>query len=88
MKTRKLFYRSLLVFIISGTVTSCNVQKNISKATNKVTSVDESKITLQERTHFTFNKGSLIFSNKFLTGRLNRIEQMNDSTFESYRANE
>jgi cytosolic carboxypeptidase protein 6 len=81
MSARKLFYRGLFFFAILGTFTSCKVVKNISKERQTIDSVYVAKINLQERKHFIFNNGDLIFSNQFLTGRLTRIDQINDSTF-------
>jgi cytosolic carboxypeptidase protein 6 len=81
MMTGRLIYKSLFFFTIVGTLTSCRVARNISKENAFIDSVYVPKITLQDRKNFIFNNGDLTFSNQFLAGRLNRIEQVNDSTF-------
>ena len=81
MVSRKIFYSSLFFFTILGTFTSCRVQRNIRKENHTIDSVHVAKINLQDKKHFIFNNGELIFSNQFLAGRLNRIDQINDSTF-------
>lgn len=81
MMTGKLIIRILFFFTIIGTFPSCRGTKNVTGENQKIDSVFVPKITLQNRKDFTFNKGNLIFSNQFLSGRMNRIEQLNDSTF-------
>lgn len=81
MITGKLFFKCLFFFTIIGSFASCYVTKSISKENQKMDSAYVPKITIQKRENFTFNNGNLIFSNQFLSGRLNRIDQINDSTF-------
>ena len=80
MNARKIIFLGFVFFTIVVGITSCRVQKDITKG-KTVQSVNEPKITFQDRQHFTFNSGDLIFSNQFLSGRLNRIYQVNDSSF-------
>ncbi len=78
MNTRKVILNNLLFFTIIGGFISCQTQKKIQ---TESTTVYEQVITLQERQFFTFNHGDLIFSNQFLSGRLNQIYQVNDSSY-------
>ena len=79
MVSQKMFFRLSIIFIFFCGIASCRVQKSIGKDT--VNSIYKPEITLQDRKQFIFNNGDLIFSNRFLTGRLNRIYQVNDSSF-------
>ena len=79
MDTRKTLNGFIFFLIIVCGIFSCRVQKSIGKDT--INSVDKPKITLQDRKQFIFNNGDLTFSNQFLSGRLNHIYQVNDSSF-------
>lgn len=79
MLARKIIQGSFFFFIIFCGISSCRVQKSIGNDT--LNSAYEPEITLQDRNQFIFNNGDLIFSNQFLSGRLNHIHQVNDSSF-------
>jgi hypothetical protein len=81
MMTGKLIIRILFFFTIIGTFPSCRGTKSVLKENQKIDLAYVPNINLQKRNHFTFNNGSLTFSNQFLAGRLNRIDQINDSSF-------
>lgn len=81
---KKLLNKLLLFIAVTGTIASCNVQKKISKEPDRALAVRAPNIPLQERKLFSFNNGNIVFSNRFLAGRLNSMQQLNDSTFTIY----
>ena len=84
-RTFKTLLNKLLLFIaVAGTIASCNVQKQISREPNRVLAVHAPNIQLQDRRFFSFNNRNIVFSNRFLSGRLNSMQQLNDSTFTLY----
>lgn len=72
-----------LIILWAGLVTQTACHTTNVATTGTVSKAESSqvKITWQQRHAYSFNKGNVVFTNRFASARLSAITQQNDSTF-------
>ncbi|PTS95365.1 hypothetical protein DBR11_21510 [Pedobacter sp. HMWF019] len=83
LMNRKSIYGILSVVLLLSGVLACKTPSGIQRG--QAPKIDSAKagIVFQEKKKYVFNEGKVVFDNRFAAARLNKVIQLNDSTFQA-----